>query len=129
MDAAKIAINERVSAFGLVTRFLVKAEVPFGVVVPGVAFQERILIRGLGLNFAPFTVENILARCNQSASMRHRALIDRIRGHEISMSYREKSSDPNEPVRLAPFESTGAGTIIAPTARLSTEELSLGDDL
>jgi hypothetical protein len=40
-----------------------------------------------------------------------------------------KSSDPNEPVWLAPFESTGAGTIIAPTVRLSTEELSLGDDL
>jgi len=40
-----------------------------------------------------------------------------------------KSSDPSEPVRLAPFESTGAGTIIAPTAGLSTEELSLGDDL
>src|SRR2546425_450783 len=39
------------------------------------------------------------------------------------------SSDPSEPVRLAPFESTEAGTIIAPTVGLSTEELSLGDDL
>jgi hypothetical protein len=120
VDAAKIAINERVSALGLITRFLVKAEVPFGIVVPGVAFQERILIRGLGLNFAPFTVEHILARGDQSASMSDCALIDQIRGHEISMSYRQKSSDPNEPVRLAPFESTGAGTIIAPTVRLST---------
>jgi hypothetical protein len=40
-----------------------------------------------------------------------------------------KSSDPSEPVRLAPFESTGAGTMIAPTVRLSTEQLPLGDDL
>ena len=34
-----------------------------------------------------------------------------------------KSSDPSKPVRLAPFESTGAGTIIAPTVRLSIEEI------
>ncbi len=46
-----------------------------------------------------------------------------------SCCYRDKNSDPSEPVWLAPFESTGAGTIIAPTVRLSTEELSPGDDL
>src|SRR5438876_12286635 len=61
VDAAKIAINERVSALGLVIRFLVKAEVPFGVVVPRVAFQERIPFRGFRLNFAQVAVENVLA--------------------------------------------------------------------
>ena len=51
-------------------------EVPFEVVVPGVAFQERILVRGFRLNFAPVTVENVLAGVDQSAILRDCALID-----------------------------------------------------
>ena len=85
MDATKIAINERVSALGLVIGFLVKAEVPFGVVVPGVTFQECILVRGFRLSFAPVTFENVLVCVDQSASVGDCALIDRIRGHEVSM--------------------------------------------
>jgi len=40
MDAPKIAIDERISGLGLITRFVVEAEVPFGIVIPGVALQE-----------------------------------------------------------------------------------------
>ena len=76
VDAAKIAINERVSAFGLVSRFLVKAEVPFGVVVPGVAVEEGILVRRLRLNFTPVTFENVLACVDQPASVSDCAFID-----------------------------------------------------
>src|SRR5260221_9596569 len=76
VDAAKIAINERVSTLGLVSRLLVEAEVPFGVVVPGVAVEERILVRRLRLNFTPVTFENVLACVDQSASVSDCALID-----------------------------------------------------
>jgi len=76
MDASKIAINERVSGLGLVIGFLVDAEVPFRVVVPGVTVQECILIRGFRLNFAPVTAENVLASVDQSASVRDCALVD-----------------------------------------------------
>ena len=85
VDAAKIAINERVSALGLIIRFVVKAEVPISVVVPGMALQELILVCGFRLSFAPVTVENVLARVDQLASVSDCALVDGIRGHEISM--------------------------------------------
>lgn len=78
MDAAKIAINECVSALGLVSRLVIKAEVPLGVVLPRVAFQERILVRGFRLNFAPVTVENVLAGVDQTTSVSDCALIDGI---------------------------------------------------
>ena len=48
---------------------------PFDVVVPGVAFQERILIRGFRLNFAPVTVDKVPAGVDQSANLRDCALI------------------------------------------------------
>ena len=70
---------------GLSDRPSSEAEVPLGVVVPGVALQERILIRRFRLNVAPVAVENVLACVDQLARVRDCALIDRIRGHEISM--------------------------------------------
>src|SRR6266516_2590846 len=85
MDPAKVPLDERGPALGLVSRFLVQAEVPFGVFIPGVSFKERILILRSRLNVAPVTVEHILASVDQTASMRDCALIDRVRRHEISM--------------------------------------------
>jgi len=85
MNAAKIAIHECVSALGLIIRLVVKGEMPFGKVVPSVAFEERIFFLGFRLNFAPVTVENVLAGVDQSTSVNDCALIDGIRGHEISM--------------------------------------------
>jgi hypothetical protein len=41
MNPAKVPIYERVSALGLIGRFLVKAEVPIGVLVPSVGSKVR----------------------------------------------------------------------------------------
>src|SRR5260370_3485974 len=85
MDPAKVPINERVAALGVVGRCLVEAEVPRGVFSPGVSFKERVLIIRLGLNFAPVAVEHVLASVDQTASICDCVLIDRVRRHEISM--------------------------------------------
>src|SRR5205823_11967906 len=85
MDTAKIPIDERVAAFGLVRRFVVQPEVPFAVFVPCVSFEERVLVVSSGLNFAPVAVERVLAGLDETAGMRDRAVLDRIRRHEISM--------------------------------------------
>jgi len=78
MDPAKIPIDERVTALGLVCRFVVEAEVPFGVFVPAVRFEEGVLVIRAGLNFAPVAVEHVLASVDETASIRDCALIDRI---------------------------------------------------
>jgi len=61
MNPPKVTIDERLPALGLVSRFLVKAEVPFAVLIPGVSFKERVLIVRSRLNFAPVAVEHVLA--------------------------------------------------------------------
>jgi hypothetical protein len=60
MNPAKVPIYERVPALGLISRFLVKAEVPIGVLIPSVGFKERVLITRSRLNFPPVAVEYVL---------------------------------------------------------------------
>jgi hypothetical protein len=74
MDPAKVPVDERVPALGLLGRFVVEAEVPCGVFSSGVSFKERVLINRLGLNFGPVAVEHILASVDGTASMRDSAL-------------------------------------------------------
>lgn len=76
MDPAKVPIDECVSALGLVGRFVVEAEVPFGILVPGVSFEERVLIIRSGLNLAPFALEHVLASVDETPSVGDRAVID-----------------------------------------------------
>src|SRR5437870_3602030 len=85
MDPAKVPVDERVPALGLVGRLVVEAEVPLGVFVPGVCFEESILVTRSGLSFAPVALEHILPSVNETASMCDCALIDGIRRHPISM--------------------------------------------
>ncbi len=85
MDQAKVSIDERVPAIGLVGRFVIEAEVPGALFSPGVSIKERVLIIRLGLHVAPVAVEHILASVDQTASMRDGALIARVRRHEITM--------------------------------------------
>jgi hypothetical protein len=47
----------------------------------------------------------------------------------LSDPHPEKSSDPSEPVWLAPFESTGAEVIIASDHQVSIHGLSPGNNL
>jgi len=106
MDAAEVAIHECVTALGLVGRTLRKAEMPFGVVVPGVGFQERVLILRSRLDLTPIAVENVLAGFDETASVRNCPPIDRIRGHEVSMRKPQKTDGAsvvyreNEPSEL-----------------------------
>ena len=81
MDAAKVPVDISVPTLGLIARAIGKAEMPFRVLVPGVSFQERVFILGAWLSLAPVAVEDVLAGIDEAASVRDRALIDRIRSH------------------------------------------------
>jgi hypothetical protein len=59
--------------------------VPFGVFIPCVAFEERVLVIRSGLSFAPVAVQRVVPSFDETPGMRDRAVVYRIRGHEISM--------------------------------------------
>ena len=48
VDAAKVAVDEPVAGLGLVGGALGQAEVPVGVLLPGVRLEERVLVAALG---------------------------------------------------------------------------------
>ena len=85
MYPSKVPIDEGVTALGLVSRVVVEAEVSFGVFVPGVSFEKRVLVLRSGLYFAPVAVQHVLPGLDETASTRYRALIDRVRSHKASM--------------------------------------------
>src|SRR6266851_6705392 len=85
MDAAKVSVDECVAALGLVACALGQAQVPFRVFVPGVRFQECVLIVRSRLNLAPVAVEDVLASSDEAACVCDCALIERVGSHEMSM--------------------------------------------
>ena len=66
VDAAEIAVHEGVAGLRLLRRPLGEAEVPFGVLVPGVGLQEGVLLAGAGLDGAPVASEDVLVGRDQA---------------------------------------------------------------
>ena len=58
MDAPEVAVNEPVSSFRLVIGSLGEAQVPGGVVIPRMRFQEGGLVLGTWLDIAPLALED-----------------------------------------------------------------------
>ena len=69
VHTAEIAVDERVARFGLLVRALGKAEMPRGVLLPGVGFQERVLFPCTRLPVLPARAEHELPRVDQLLRM------------------------------------------------------------
>lgn len=61
MDAPEVAVNDPVSSFRLLIGSLGELQVPGGVVIPRMRFQEGGLVLGAWLDIAPLALEDILA--------------------------------------------------------------------
>src|SRR4029079_16456158 len=81
MDALEVPEDERVAGLGLVAGAVGQAQVPPGVLVPGVGLQEGVLVVGGRGDFAPVAVEHVLAGVDELARVRHGASVERVRGH------------------------------------------------
>jgi hypothetical protein len=86
MDAAEIAIDERISSLRVVARTVGESEMPSGVLVPGVRVQKRVLVVGVWLNVAPHALEHVLACIDELSCLRDSTLIEGIQGHLSSHS-------------------------------------------
>jgi hypothetical protein len=65
----------------LLVRALGKAEMPGGVLLPGVCLQERVLLPCAQLHVLPARAEHALARVDQPLRVPDRVLVHRIGGH------------------------------------------------
>ena len=82
VDAAEVAVDERVARLRLVVRALGEPEVPLGVLVPRVRLQERVLLVRARLHVAPVAVEHVLAGVDQLLCALHGALVEGVGGHQ-----------------------------------------------
>ena len=65
MNATEVSVDKSVPGFGVVVGTFVEAEMPFGVLLPGVGIQERVLVVGARLTLAPVAVEHVLVRVDE----------------------------------------------------------------
>src|SRR5215207_2911652 len=80
MDAAEIAVDERVPGLRLVGSSVGEAEMPSPVLVPRVLLQERVLVIGARLGLAPVAVEHVLASPDELSRASYCAIVDRVGG-------------------------------------------------
>jgi hypothetical protein len=80
VHAAEVSVDECVPAFGLVGRSVGQAEVPLGVLAPGVAFEESVLVFSRRLRASPIAAQDVLTPFDQSPSLRDRAVVDGVGG-------------------------------------------------
>ena len=65
METTKVAVDECMARFGLLSRALGEAEMPARVLLPGVRLQERVLFTGAWLHVLPPRTEHVLAGVDQ----------------------------------------------------------------
>jgi hypothetical protein len=80
MDAPEVPEDKGVSGFRLVRRSLGKRQMPRGVFIPRMRLQERVLVGSLWLNLIPHAAEDVLVRVDEPFCVRHRTLVDGVRG-------------------------------------------------
>ena len=84
VDTPKVAVDEAVPGLRLIRRAVGQAQMPLGVLVPRVPFQEGILFIGARLNFPPVALEHVLPGVDEVASSFHGRPVERVgRDHRI----------------------------------------------
>src|ERR1700720_518606 len=86
MHTTEVTINEPVAGLSVVVRSVGQAEMPFPVLVPRMRLQEGVFVFGAGLTVSPVTVENVLMGVDEASGSCYRALVERIRSHQIILS-------------------------------------------
>src|SRR3984893_12744940 len=93
MHATEVTIDEPVPGLRVVVRSVGQAEMPFPVLVPRMRLQEGVFVIGAGLTVPPVTVENVLMGVDEASGSCYRALVERIRSHQIILSRADAPSD------------------------------------
>jgi hypothetical protein len=81
VDTSEVAVAEAVPRLRLLPGPFSKAEVPLGVLVPGVGLEERVLGGRARLHVSPVAIQNVLARVDEPSCPGHRAIVKRVRSH------------------------------------------------
>src|SRR5262245_27863444 len=82
VQAAKVAVHERVSRLGLVGGALGQPEEPARVLLPRVFLQEGVLVAGLRLDVAPVAVQHVTPGLDELASPGDAAPVHGVGSHE-----------------------------------------------
>ena len=80
MDAAEVAVHERVTRLRLSRRAFGEAEVPLGVLLPAVGVEEAVLGLGPRLHVSPVGVQDVLARLDALAAVSDGGGVDGVGG-------------------------------------------------
>ena len=86
VDPAEIAEHEGVAGLRLVVGAVGEPQVPFGVIVPAVGREERVLLLGRRLPLTTVASEHVLAGVDQAPGMGHGPLVQGESGHRRMMS-------------------------------------------
>src|SRR5688572_7264398 len=86
VDALEVPEDERVASLRLCLRAVCQAQVPAGVVGPRVPLQERVLVVGSRLDFAPVAVDDIPAGIDQAPGVCDGAPVQLVGWHRRSGS-------------------------------------------
>ena len=81
VQTAKVAIHKRVARLRLLRHAVSEAEMPRGVLAPGVRLQERVLLSSARLRLLPTRAKHVLARVDQPLCVPDRVLVHRVGRH------------------------------------------------
>ena len=119
VQATEIAVDECVACLGPVRGALGEAEVPFGVIAPGVRLEERVFVRSFGLDVSPVAVQHVLPSADEPPRPRDRSFIHGVDRHEqiLAETVSRRCVDARErrrpPAALASVFRTGSAYHIA----------------
>ena len=94
VKTAEVAVDEGVPGLGVVPGAIGEPEMPPGVFLPRVRFQEGVLPAGAGLDLTPIAVEHVLAAVNELLCPRHAIWIHRIRSHRTVLPRYQACTPP-----------------------------------
>jgi hypothetical protein len=92
VQTAKVAINKRIAPLRLLVRAVSTAEMPGGVLLPGVRLQERVLLLCSRLHVLPSRAGHVLARIDQPLRVPDRVLVHGVGRHARQPTGRCKRS-------------------------------------
>jgi hypothetical protein len=89
VDTAEVSVDERVPGLGVVAGPLGEPEMPLGVFLPRVRFQERVLLGCSWLGLAPVTVEHDLTAVDELPRPSHGVRIHTVGSHDSILPGRD----------------------------------------
>jgi len=96
VDAPEVPVHEGIPGLGLVGGPLGQAEVPAGVLFPGVPLQVGVLVARAGLDVPPVAVEHVLTAVDEVLGLRQRVGVDGIRSHDSILACRYGYEPPGQ---------------------------------